>query len=649
MPKPIVLNYFMVLATGILLSAPLQAPRIGSAAKSGKIRSFPVSPSFNSPTPPTPKDLRAAGYDSHVEIRWRPSEETSVSKYRLYRSTDNGQNYEQIRTFFRTDSMFIDWVRPLGTDLELQYRISSEDAAGEESPLSDPVEARTREMSDEELMTMVQAYTFRYFWDFAHPVSGLARERNTSGDVVTMGGSGFGVMAILVGIERGFIARQQGLDRLLQMVLFLENADRFRGAYPHWMDGRTGEVIPFSPLDDGGDIVETAFLFEGLLCARQYFQGNTPEEVVLRTKITQLYEEINWNWYRKQNQNVIYWHWSPQHNFAINLPVRGWNETMMVYLLGIASPTFPVPPSLWEKGWAGGNYQNGHEYYGIELPVGPFRGGPLFFTHYSFLGFDPRDRRDQYANYFVQNRNQTLINRAYCIDNPENHEGYGPDCWGLTASDDPIVGYLAHEPVSDRDNGTIAPTAALSSMPYTPEESITAMKHFYREHGEQLWGPMGFYDAFNLDQDWFADSYLAIDQGPIIGMIENHRTGLLWDLFMSNPEIQEALAGIGFVPDSTTAIRHSTLAGRLHLYIFPNPPVSRMNIRLELEERLPLELALFASTGKRLKTISPLRQRPPGGYDFQIDVSTLSPGIYFLKISTGDETLTKKFVITGKS
>lgn len=598
--------------------------------------------------PSPPENLRATGYDSHVDIRWQPSQNTAVSKYRLYRSTDGGRQFEQIASFSRADSLFLDWVRPLGTNLELQYRISTVDIFGEESPLSDPVEARTGEMSDDEFMTMVQAYTFRYFWDFAHPVSGLARERNTSGDVVTMGGSGFGIMAILVGIERGFINRDQGLDRILQMVLFLENADRFRGAYPHWMNGRTGEVIPFSPLDNGGDIVETAFLFEGLLCARQYFQGADPDEVVLCTKITQLYREVNWNWYRKQNQNVIFWHWSPQYDFAINLPVRGWNETMMVYLLAVASPSFGVPPDLWERGWAGGNYQNGNEYYGIELPVGPSRGGPLFFTHYSFLGFDPRGKRDQYANYFVQNRNQTLINRAYCIDNPENHEGYGPDCWGLTASDDPLVGYLAHEPIPDRDNGTITPTAALSSMPYTPEESLAALKHFYREHGEQLWGPMGFYDAFNLDLNWYADSYLAIDQGPIIGMIENHRSGLLWDLFMANPEIQEALTAIGFIPDSTTAVHRASATVPFHLSIYPNPAAGEVTLQFEFEKRMLVSIDLFDLNGKKLKWISPFRWWPPGEHTTRLDISVLPPGIYFLNISTPNETLRKKLVITSK-
>ena len=400
------------------------------------------------------------------------------------------------------------------------------------------------EVTDEELLTLVQEQTFKYFWDFAHPTSGLARERNTSGDLVTIGGSGFGVMAILVGIERGFITRQEGVDRLETIVNFLETADRFHGAWPHWMNGITGETIPFDPNDDGADLVETAFMIQGLLAARQFLNAANAQELVIKNKITDLWEAVEWSWFTQNGQDVLYWHWSPNVGWEKNLQISGWNESLIVYVLAAASPTYPIDVEVYHNGWArAGGMKSGEEFYEITLPLGPQLGGPLFFSHYSFLGLDPRQLEDQYANYWTQNINHTRINRAYCIDNPLDHVGYSADCWGLTASDSP-GGYSAHSPANDL--GVITPTAAISSFPYTPVESMEATRHFYYLLGDRLWGEYGFYDAFNLTENWTADSYLAIDQGPIIIMIENHRTGLLWELFMDNNEIVTGLEKLGF-------------------------------------------------------------------------------------------------------
>lgn len=594
---------------------------------------------------PMPTGLTATGYDSHVELTWQPNTGTNTANYRLYRSLDGGATYSLHRIFNGQRTSFIDFTRPQGNNLSLGYRISAVGNTGQESALTDPVLTATYDMTDDELMTMVQQYTFRYFWDFAHPVSGLSRERDTAGETVTMGGSGFGIMAILVGIERGFITYQEGLDRLLTMVSFLENADRFHGAYPHWMNGTTGDVIPFSPQDNGGDIVETAFLFEGLLAARSYFGADDVLENLLRQKITQLWETVEWDWYRKLNQPVMYWHWSPTVNYAINFQLRGWNETMIVYLLGAASPTHGIPGSMWETGWtANSNYANGFNYYGYRLPVGSFLGGPLFFTHYSFIGFDPRYVRDGYTNYFVQNRNQTLINRAYCIANPGGYVGYSANCWGLTASDNPF-GYLAHEPKADRDNGTIAPTAALSSMPYTPNVSMDALKYFYREQGQSLWGPMGFYDAFNLTQGWFADSYLAIDQGPIITMIENHRTQLLWNNFMANPEIQPALTAMGFVPDSvltTTATIDATPEWVSELS--PNPVEGRATLQLHLPDAQRMTVTLVNTQGQTVAVLAQKQHFGTGAHSIPFDGALYPKGNYYLWIQSATRSQTIPFI-----
>lgn len=396
-------------------------------------------------------------------------------------------------------------------------------------------------ISDDELLTLVQQQTLKYFWDFGHPASGMARERNTSGNTVTSGGTGFGLMAMIVGIQRGFITRQEGIQRLDKIITFLETADRFHGAWSHWIDGSTGKVIPFSTKDNGGDLVETSFLVQGLITFRQYLNATDLIEKSLIDRINVLWEGVEWDWYRKNNENVLYWHWSPNYNWDMNFQLSGYFEEQITYFLAAASPTHSIPKTVYSNGFGqnGGIVRN-NTYYGINLPLGGLF--PLFFVHYSYLGLDPHFT-DDYTNYWTQNVNASKINYAYCVANPRSYVGYSSDCWGLTASDNQI-GYNAHSPGNDL--GVITPTAALSSFPYTPVESMQALKFFYYNLGDKLWGPYGFYDSFNITQAWYASSYLAIDQGPIIVMIENHRTKLLWNLFMSAPEVQSAVTKLNF-------------------------------------------------------------------------------------------------------
>lgn len=590
--------------------------------------------------PSTPTNLVATGYDSHIELTWNPNAELDLSGYNIYRSS-NGVDFTFLQFIGSINQAHIDFLG--APPQQYYYKIAATNNIGQESPLSAAIEASTFEMTDEELLTMVQQYTFRYFWDFAHPVSGLARERNTT-SIVTMGGSGFGVLAILVGIERGFITYEQGVQRLLKIVDFLATADRFHGAFPHWMNGATGATIPFSEFDDGGDLVETAFLIQGLLTARQCIGGTTADEVLLREKITAIWESVEWSWYRKGVQNVLFWHWSPNFQWQMNFELRGFNETHIPYILGIASPTYSIPVHLYHEGWAGQNYTNNTNFYGYPLVVGSPSGGPLFFSHYSYLAFDPRGKRDAYANYFNHGVYQTLSNRAYCIDNPQNHLGYSEVSWGLTASDDPF-GYLAHEPTANRDNGTITPTAALSSIPYTPTFSIAALKHFYRDLGDRLWGPYGFYDAYNFNEDWFASSYLAIDQGPIIVMIENYRTGLLWDCFMANPEIQPALDAIGFEIDTTIATGiDDIIIGIKDFNIYPNPAQQTLNINFSLLKPKRVFVKLVDLNGQSVKQ-SDLPFLTAGNQSIHWNDLDFPPGVYFLHLLTDSGTVTRKIIL----
>ena len=405
-------------------------------------------------------------------------------------------------------------------------------------------------MSDAAMLDFAQRQTLRYFTEFAHPVSGMARERsNAEGgydefETVCTGGTGFGVMALIAGVARGFLARQAVLDQVRRIVGFLGAMPTSHGAFPHFVAGSTGAPIEVFTHDDGGDLVETSFLMMGLLCAREFFASSARAEQALRAAIDRLWHAVEWDWYARKDRQVLHWHWSPRHGWKMDHAIRGWNECLITYVLAAASPTHPIESATYHRGWTDGpEFRNGHRYYDIELPLGPAYGGPLFFTHYSFRGLDPRGLCDRYADYFEQNRAHTLINHAHCRANPHGHRGYSDICWGLTASDGQS-GYAAFSPTQDA--GVIAPTAALSAFPYAPELSLPMLRYLLTQTDYPLWDRFGFVEAFNPGQDWVASGNLAINQGPIVVMIENYRSRLLWDLFMRNEDLRRGLRALDF-------------------------------------------------------------------------------------------------------
>lgn len=401
--------------------------------------------------------------------------------------------------------------------------------------------------SDDALLDWVQRQTLDYFWSFAHPASGMARERSNTVpgydylETVTSGGTGFGIMALIAGASRGFLPLAAVRERIRKIVAFLGRAERHHGVFSHFLHGATGAAIPFSEWDDGGDLVETAFLMAGLLCARQFFTGRTPDDADLRNDIDRLWHAVEWAWHA-QGDDALYWHWSPRYGWDMDHAITGWNECLITFVLAAASPTHPIAPSVYHRGWTNSStFRNGESYFGVKLPLGPPHGGPLFFSQYSFLGLDPRGLRDRYADYWEQNRAHALINRAHCIANKNGFTGYGVNCWGLTACDGD-AGYGVFSPTND--HGVIAPTAALSAIPYTPHKSMDVLRHLCELDGAR--SRFGFVDALNMSRHWYAGSNLAIDQGPIAVMIENYRTGLLWDLFMSCPSVGEGLSRLDF-------------------------------------------------------------------------------------------------------
>lgn len=504
------------------------------------------------------------GYEKHFQITWKKVKEPSVKYVKIYRSQDGGASYRAVGIQSPYLSGYNDFP---GSQGKFSYKISFIDGKYVESDLTESQTAQTREMSGEDFLDMIQESNFRYYWEGSEPASGLSLE-NIPGrsTMIATGASGFGIMAIVAGVKRGFISREEAADRFVTITDFLLKADRFHGVFPHFLDGTTGKTVPFfGQRDNGGDLVETSFLMQGLLTARQFFDGKDEKEAKIRSSINTLWNEVEWAWYKRTpDAKFLLWHWSPDQAWVINHKLIGWNETLITYFLAIASTTHGVSPSMYYSGWAsqseeaskyrsawgqtkdGSMYTNGKTYYGIKLPVGVSNGGPLFFTHYSFLGLDPHGLTDKYVNYFDNNKRITEINLRYCIENPKKYKGYGADFWGLTASDGPEH-YSANEPMVHADEGKLTATGALASFPYTPEASMAALKNYYRNYGQFFYGYYGFKDALSLDKNWCSPIYMGLNQAPIVVMIENYRTKSLWDLFMSAPEVKQGIEKLNAV------------------------------------------------------------------------------------------------------
>lgn len=516
------------------------------------------------PVAELPVITKASGYPMHVDIVWKPITAKNIKLITIYRS-ENGKDYQPVGIQQPYINRYADFNGQTGK--KYFYKIAFLNNKYEAGKTSKAEAATTKAMTDDELLTMVQEASFRYYWEAAETNSGLAKE-NIPGrqNMIATGASGFGMMALIAGTERKFITRQEAVNRFIKIVAFLEKAQKFHGVFPHFADGPTGKVEPFfGNRDNGADLVETSFLMQGLLAARQYFSGTDAREKIIRNKITSIWTNTVWSWFRQfPDSKFLYWHWSPDQAWVINHNLIGWNETMVTYLLAIASPTHPVPSSMYYNGWAnqdstgqnyrsawgqtkdGSMYTNGNIYFGIKLDVGVSNGGPLFFTHYSYMGYDPHFITDRYTNYFINNQNIAKINHSYCVQNPKNFKGYSDSAWGLTASDGPFD-YSADEPVAWQDKGKIAPTGAISSFPYTPVESMKALKNYYFNHGSFLWGEYGFKDAYDLTNNWCSEIYMGLNQAPMTVMIENYRTGLIWKLFMQDKDVQEGLKKINAV------------------------------------------------------------------------------------------------------
>ena len=595
---------------------------------------LPLSVQLYGQVVPPVGNLTATGYDSHAELRWEhPTEGMS---FKIYASFDNQETYE-LRAA-TVEVYFLDFLPQAYRNSTIHYRVVAEGAG--ETALAVETSAAIRDFTDEELMDMVQRYSFRYFWVGAHAGSGMAMERShVGGSTVASGATGMGLMAMIVAHERAYEDRDAVKERVLKILTSLETCERHHGAWSHWYDGDTFQTLPFSADDDGGDLVETSFVAQGLLAVRNYFTDADNTSIQIREKATQLWEGIEWDWYRNGDQNVLFWHWSPNNHFDKNMKVFGWNEALVTYIMAAASPTHSIPTEVYEQGWArNGDMVNRRVFYTHEIFLSPNWGGPLFWVHYSHLGINPKGLSDQYADYWQEYVNTVKIHHAYAIDNPLNFEGYSEHNWGLTASDDPF-GYTAHEPINN-DNGTISPTAALASMPYLPGASMHALKYFYRERGSDLFGLYGPYDAFNEKYNWVKKSHIGIDQGPIVVMIENHRTGLLWNAVMKDADLQAGLNQLGFAYQTSTSTRWVKAPEELRLY--PNPASEQVNIAwTNMDNTLPILIKIFSLNGQLILS----QKFAPGESTLVLNISNLPNGFYLANVQNGPQQYNSKLII----
>jgi len=518
------------------------------------------------------QNIRALGRFGRIDLVWGQPPACKVSGvppgdalfFEIERRDPGAKVFHRINRLLWTTNVYGDYLGKTGGTYS--YRVRGIFVSGKNnvsfSDWSPIVSATAHKGTGDILLTEIQEASFRYFYDFRHPVSGLAREKtpfrkiesideltpNYVGrirglrNLCTTGASGMGMFNLIVGVERGFITRQEGIDWSLQMLRFLDTeADHFHGAFSHWLDGGTGETYHFAGIEDNGaDIVETAFMASGFIVLREYFRGDSRDEREIRRLSDSLWRGIEWDWFvtEKSRGGSLFWHWSPQYGWDKNHSVRGFNEAQIVYILALASPTHAVEPRSYYQGWMHKNYGQKRTEFGVPMSLGRGLGGPLFFTHYSYLGFDPKSISYEGQSYFEHFQKFCEVQVKYAESKADRFKGYGP-LWGLTSSTD-RKGYAGHAPGS-RDNGTIAPTAAISSMPYLPEESLEFLELLYVKYAELLWRDFGFTDAFNLSQNWTAETLIGIDAGPIAPMIENHRSGLCRKIFMRAPEIKRVV------------------------------------------------------------------------------------------------------------
>lgn len=501
-------------------------------------------------------------------------------------------------------------------------------------------------INDEELLDSLQHSAFRFFWYEANPTNGLIKDRNTSWSPSSIASVGFGLSAICIGVDRGWVTREAAKDRVLTTLKTFWQKPQgsaasgtigYKGFFYHFIDMNTATRTWNSELSS----IDTGLLLAGILDAQQYFVGTDSIETLIRAYADSIYRRVDWNWMRNFSPGIMM-EWKPETQFGTMGYWIGYNEAMILYILALGSPTKPVPATAWQAWTSGYTWET---YYGYSYI--PF--APLFGHQYSHCWIDFRDIRDAYMqwrgiDYFENSRRATLAQRAYCIDNPGNFAGYSDSIWGLTASDGPN-GYAARgAPPPFNDDGTITPTAALSSIPFTPEQSLAVAHKLYNTYRSQLWTKYGFRDAFNLNVNWWGPDVIGIDQGPIIVMIENYLTQSVWKRFMKNPYVRVGLQRSGFEPVTDVSEPSVSISEFKLFQNYPNPFNPNTSIRYCLPERGYVSIKIFNLLGQEIATLIDGIQ-DAGNKSVAWNAAKFPSGLYIYRLSTNEGIQMKRMLL----
>ena len=492
-----------------------------------------------------PTDLVEHAGDRSIILHWHPVSASDLVGYHVYRATSPTTPFERQSTTLVTTNRFVDFA--VDNNHTYYYRVRAVTMSGQESDASAPISATPHVLDDDAFLDLVQRTAFDYFWYEANPKNGLIKDRSTDTSPCNITAVGFGLSVLTIGIDRGWISREAGRERVHTTLTFLWNsphgpeqdATGYKGFYYRFLDMQTGQRVWNSELST----VDTALLLSGVLHVQQYFNQDNAVETDIRALADALYRRTDWAWMQVRPPKIGHG-WHPETGF---LPYdwSGYNEATILYLLALGSPTLPVSDAAW-RAWTSTYAWQSH--YGFDFVMFP----PLFGHQYPHVWIDFRGLQDAYMrdkgiDYFENSRRATLANQAYAVANPKQWDDYSEHVWGLTASDSPTDYNARGAPPALNDDGTITPTAPGGSFAFTPLKSLASLRYMYENYRTQLWGPYGFKDAFNPSHEWFSTDYLGINQGPIVLMIENHRTGRIWHAFMQNTAIQRGLDRAGFV------------------------------------------------------------------------------------------------------
>lgn len=505
--------------------------------------------------------------------------------------------------------------------------------------------APARALTTPALLDTLQYTSFQYFWNEANPANGLIRDRSTSGSPASIASTGFGLSAICIGVDHGWVTREAARQRVLTTLNTFWTKPQgsgqtgyigYKGLYYHFLDMTTATRTWTCEVST----IDSALLFAGMLDARQYFAGADSVETRIRALADSIYLRADWNFFRNLNPGILMG-WKAGTGFAGFGQWIGYNEAMILYFLALGSPTHPVPTTAWSAWTSGYDWLTAYGYSFVTCP-------PLFTHQYSHCWIDFRTIQDAYMTshgmtYFENSRRATLAQRNYCIANPGGWTGYGTNLWGLTASDGPFGYQAAGAPPAQNDNGTIAPTAAAGSIPFAPDECIPVLHNLYDTYKAQLWGPYGFRDAFNLTYNWWGTDYIGIDQGPVIMMIENYLNGRTWDRLRQNQYLQNGLQRAGFNVTSDVPPEAPRAPAALHQNA-PNPFSRSTVIRYDLFTPGRVLLTLTDAGGRRVATLFDGEQEA-GPHAVTLEARELPIGVYFYNLTRDGKTERRRCVL----